>query len=507
MATKRDPAEGQMPLSLSESTSQGPELPSRISLPLAGEGHAPFDDDAYFFEPWWPGAHATLKREGHRLILATEHLADPLLAFPELAQLAERISADGLIIEGTLLALDADGRPDTRLLRRRLSGAAGDEVAEGAFVATDMPYLETQPLTRMPFVERRRRLAAVLHDLVRRLTGSATAALTAASMVLLYPPLVGFSHYLWPEILHLFLFVVVVWILVAHPHKLAWSLVAGLVTGLALLTKSLLGPFVPVLMLAAFARRPAARSALCAAAFLAAMIATVLPTVAEQHRRTGRWMVADSAAFNLWVGLNDRGRRNFEDDVVTGAYEDYAASSPRFQERNRILKEKSRRFFSEHGVAEVVAGQASRQYFRLLDKDSYLSDQLPGGVAVERFGVGYIRAPRALASATRSSSYLIYGLLLATAPVGLLVWRGWDRRWFRTLVLFLLYNLAIFFWLHVKSRYRIQLLPVLFMGSGVAVAFVLSEDHPKRLSKWQLVVGAAIAILVEFLAFAGPLLP
>lgn len=164
MATKRDPAEGQMPLSLSESTSQGPELPSRISLPLAGEGHAPFDDDAYFFEPWWPGAHATLKREGHRLILATEHLADPLLAFPELAQLAERISADGLIIEGTLLALDADGRPDTRLLRRRLSGAAGDEVAEGAFVATDMPYLDTQPLTRMPFVERRRRLAAVLHD-------------------------------------------------------------------------------------------------------------------------------------------------------------------------------------------------------------------------------------------------------------------------------------------------------------------------------------------------------
>lgn len=140
-------------------------MPVRLSLPLATEGHAPFDDEAYLFEPWWPGAHATLKREGDRMLLRTEHLADPLLAFPSLREVLTQLSADGLIVEGTLLALDAGGRPDPRLLRRCLRGeAAHDEVAEGAFVATDMPYLEGSSIARLTFVERRRRLVAAISD-------------------------------------------------------------------------------------------------------------------------------------------------------------------------------------------------------------------------------------------------------------------------------------------------------------------------------------------------------
>jgi ATP-dependent DNA ligase len=64
-----------------------------------------------------------------------------------------------------LLALDAEGRPDPRLLRRRLTGmAAPSEVAEGAFVATDLVWLEGRSLARQPFVERRRRLASALPD-------------------------------------------------------------------------------------------------------------------------------------------------------------------------------------------------------------------------------------------------------------------------------------------------------------------------------------------------------
>jgi bifunctional non-homologous end joining protein LigD len=161
----REPASGQLPLSLGGDDAQPPELPSRLALPLPADGYAPFDDEAYFFEPWWPGAHATLKYERGQVVLSTEHLADPLIAFPELAEVARQLRADRLIIEGILLALDAQGRPDTTLLRQRLSGgdSAGGS-AEGAFVATDLPYLEGQSLARQPFVERRRRLAAILED-------------------------------------------------------------------------------------------------------------------------------------------------------------------------------------------------------------------------------------------------------------------------------------------------------------------------------------------------------
>ncbi|CAN5627082.1 hypothetical protein BH24CHL9_BH24CHL9_15250 [soil metagenome] len=128
---------------------------------MAGVG--PFDDDERFFEPWWPGAQAFLRYAGGCLEMRTGHLSDPLIPFPELAGVGPQLQADSLIVEGTLLALDAEGRPDERLLRRCLSGTQVPNV-EGAFVAADLPWLDGASLADQPFVERRRRLAAILRD-------------------------------------------------------------------------------------------------------------------------------------------------------------------------------------------------------------------------------------------------------------------------------------------------------------------------------------------------------
>lgn len=153
----------QLHLPIDASAEDIPPLPARLDFPLASDGGRPYDDDRFFFEPWWPGAHAFLRREGGTLELRTEHLSDPLAIFPGLRDDLAALPADGVIIEGTLLALDRDGRPDAVLLRRRLrEGLSADEWAEGAFVASDLPYLEGRPLARKPFVERRRRLAALL---------------------------------------------------------------------------------------------------------------------------------------------------------------------------------------------------------------------------------------------------------------------------------------------------------------------------------------------------------
>jgi bifunctional non-homologous end joining protein LigD len=155
--------EGQLALELSEAQAQPVVLPTRLGFPVATEGGQPFDDDDRFFEPWWPGAHAFLCRSGEHVELRTEHLSDPLAIFPELREVVRGSSADGLIVEGTLLALDGDGRPDARLLRRHLTGAtAVGESVDAAFVASDLCYLEGRPLARQPFVERRRQLASIL---------------------------------------------------------------------------------------------------------------------------------------------------------------------------------------------------------------------------------------------------------------------------------------------------------------------------------------------------------
>ncbi|MFV2062809.1 MAG: hypothetical protein ACC726_04760 [Chloroflexota bacterium] len=140
-------------------------LPARMALPVATEGGAPFDDGTRFFEPWWPGAHALLRRSGSHVEIHTEHLSDPLVAFPQLRHISRALAADGIVMEGTLMALDPQGRPDVRLLRRRLSGSSSaEDAAEGAFVACDLPYLEGRSLARQPFSQRRQALASILGD-------------------------------------------------------------------------------------------------------------------------------------------------------------------------------------------------------------------------------------------------------------------------------------------------------------------------------------------------------
>jgi bifunctional non-homologous end joining protein LigD len=153
----------QLHLPIDGAGDERPSLPARLAFPIASEGGRPFDDDAFFFEPWWPGTHAFLRRSGGTLEMRTEHLSDPLAIFPELRSSLEALNSDGIIIEGTLLALDDRGRPDASLLRRRLRGAGGpDVIAEGAFVASDLPYLDGQAQARKPFAERRRRLGRVM---------------------------------------------------------------------------------------------------------------------------------------------------------------------------------------------------------------------------------------------------------------------------------------------------------------------------------------------------------
>src|SRR2546428_11148050 len=48
--------------------------------------------------------------------------------------------------------------------------------------------------------------ALLLRDLGLRLVGSRLAADVAAALLVLDPQVAGFAHFLWPEVLHLFLF-------------------------------------------------------------------------------------------------------------------------------------------------------------------------------------------------------------------------------------------------------------------------------------------------------------
>jgi bifunctional non-homologous end joining protein LigD len=134
-------------------------LPERVVPMRPTDGTGPFDDPRYFFEPWWPGVRAFVFVEAGRVRLRAEALADPLPAFPELAGIVELVAADGVVLDATLMVLDARGRPSRDLLDRRLAGSGG---GTAALVAADLLHLEGASLADRPFGERRGELAALL---------------------------------------------------------------------------------------------------------------------------------------------------------------------------------------------------------------------------------------------------------------------------------------------------------------------------------------------------------
>ncbi|HEX6127493.1 MAG TPA: hypothetical protein VF071_00570 [Candidatus Limnocylindria bacterium] len=120
----------------------------------------PFDDRDYLFEPWWPGVRAIVFVERGALRLQVDGLADAVAAFPEIAELTAQLGEDGVVLDGTLLVLDDDGRPDPALLRARLDGRGLP--GRAAYVASDLLWTGGQPVTRRSFRIRRRWLEAVL---------------------------------------------------------------------------------------------------------------------------------------------------------------------------------------------------------------------------------------------------------------------------------------------------------------------------------------------------------
>ena len=144
-------------------------LPERVVPMQATHVDAPFDDAGYFFEPWWPGIRAFALAERGRLRLQADGLADATATFPEIGELLAQLGEDGVVLDGTLLVLDDDGRPDPALLRARLDGVP--DAGRPAYVASDLLWAGGAAVTRRSFRVRRRWLEALLSAGDRVLAG------------------------------------------------------------------------------------------------------------------------------------------------------------------------------------------------------------------------------------------------------------------------------------------------------------------------------------------------
>lgn len=363
--------------------------------------------------------------------------------------------------------------------------------------------------------------AACAGLLARRVGLPRGASFGVGLAVAAYPPLAAFAHYLWPEVVHLAFFLGALAVLAVPraPHgllaaRVARAVAGGVLLGLALLTKSLLTGFVPVVLVAVWldARSSGAgRSGergdgrgwwvplAAPLAVLVGLLAVVGPTLVHNHRTHGVFAVADSSLLNLWIGLQDDQRRNHLDSIPWHSLVAYRAAGEDPASRRDFARRQIAELLETRGLVATVGGQLSTQYFRLFDRDSYLLDLLPGG-ALTPEGYGYLATPRPLATALRVVSWILHGLLLALAAWGLAHERPGRDVWRWVFLAFLGYNLLLFLGLHVKTRYLAQLLPFLMLWAarGGLVLAGRGETTPRRRA-----VGVVLVVLVLGLAFGG----
>jgi bifunctional non-homologous end joining protein LigD len=137
-------------------------LPSKIDPMLATLATKAFDDDDWLFEIKWDGFRVQAVVDGGKVRILTRNLNDAAMYFPRLLGPPSRwIEADQAIIDGEVVAVDDDGRPDFSLLQTKL----GDKEASGLlYQAFDLLYLDGRSLLDVPLEDRKRLLRSVLKD-------------------------------------------------------------------------------------------------------------------------------------------------------------------------------------------------------------------------------------------------------------------------------------------------------------------------------------------------------
>ena len=349
--------------------------------------------------------------------------------------------------------------------------------------------------------------AWLLRGIWRDLGGGVRAANAAAALFLVNPANAAYAHWLWPEVPHLFLVLLVFRLLFALPVSRLAAAAAGACTGLALLAKSLLSAFWP-LFLIAFVRRESPRFRIVEAlAFVLALGLVTAPALWHGWREYGRPMIADSSVYNLWIGLTDRWRSDYVEDMGGATLPEFLASGATPEARNAVYREKALAFVRERGVFTVIGDQLGRQYFRLFSAKTPLVSQLPGAACAGHLSVYATPVPLTRTLTLWNDAF--HALTLAAAAFGLACWRRRPDARLVLVGLYIAYQLALMLLVHVKARFLFPMMPFLcgFAGSFLAAAFARDEPHDAiALTRPRLALGAGIAALLMFFAFGGPAL-
>jgi bifunctional non-homologous end joining protein LigD len=162
-------------------------MPDFLPPMLATLADGPFDDPGWLFEIKWDGYRVQAVVRGGRARLWTRKRVDAAAYFPDLAEERDWIDATDAIVDGEVVALDPEGRPDFSLLQDRtglrgLPGSARSLERDAprpspeerraiplAYMVFDLLHVDGRSLLDVPLEERKRLLRRLLrpHPVIR----------------------------------------------------------------------------------------------------------------------------------------------------------------------------------------------------------------------------------------------------------------------------------------------------------------------------------------------------
>jgi len=143
------------------------DAPPRFQPMLAEGGAEPFDDPAWWFEPKLDGIRCLAELSTDATKLITRRGRDVTHQYPDLHMIHELVDQVNAVIDGEIVAFDADGRNSFETLQQRMNLQNEREIKRAAkeipvsIVAFDLLWLDGRDATGLALEERRELLDLV----------------------------------------------------------------------------------------------------------------------------------------------------------------------------------------------------------------------------------------------------------------------------------------------------------------------------------------------------------
>ncbi|HET8922125.1 MAG TPA: DNA ligase D [Candidatus Acidoferrum sp.] len=143
-------------------------MPSRVEPMLATLSERPFSDPNWVFEIKWDGVRALAWVKDGTFTLRARSAEDITRRYPDLAGLPQALACRAALVDGEIVALNAQGLSDFELLQERMHvrapGANLVSRVPATYFVFDLLYCDGYDLRHVPLLERKQLLSKLLQN-------------------------------------------------------------------------------------------------------------------------------------------------------------------------------------------------------------------------------------------------------------------------------------------------------------------------------------------------------